>query len=77
VPHLPGDDTLNLPPPRPTVLAFAFGYSVTLGPVLRSGLSLRAAVPFVVTVPVNRWLIGRGKGHAVTHRFHGDEHARS
>lgn len=101
------------------VLAFLFGYSLTLGPVLRSGLPLRAAVPvalaadtvsiavmeivdnavmllvpgameagltdllfrgslvfalavaFVVTVPVNRWLIGRGKGHAVVHRFHG------
>jgi hypothetical protein len=100
------------------VLAFAFGYSFTLGPVLRSGLSLRQAVPvalaadtlsiltmelvdngvilavpgamdagvvdllfwgslafslviaFVVTVPVNRWLIGRGKGHAVVHQFH-------
>lgn len=99
-------------------LAFFFGYALTIGPVLRSGLSLRAAVPvalaadtvsiavmeivdngimlaipgamdagldnplfwgalavalavaFVVTVPVNRWLIGRGKGHAVVHRFH-------
>ncbi|TYP86175.1 DUF4396 domain-containing protein [Blastococcus xanthinilyticus] len=100
-------------------LAFVFGYSFTIGPVMRSGLSLRAAVPvalaadtisitvmevvdnaimllvpgameagldswlfwgalafalavaFVVTVPVNRWLIGRGKGHAVVHQFHG------
>jgi len=25
---------------------------------------------FLVTVPVNRWLIGRGKGHAVVHAFH-------
>ena len=100
-------------------LAFLFGYAFTIGPVMRSGLSLRAAIPvalaadtlsiavmeivdngvmllvpgamdaglgswlfwgalafalavaFVVTVPVNRWLIGRGKGHAVVHRFHG------
>ncbi|MCA0144057.1 DUF4396 domain-containing protein [Blastococcus sp. LR1] len=99
-------------------LAFVFGYSFTIGPVMRSGLSLRAAIPvalaadtisitvmeivdngimlavpgameagldswlfwgalavalavaFVVTVPVNRWLIGRGKGHAVVHAFH-------
>ena len=99
-------------------LAFVFGYSFTIGPVMRSGLSLRAAVPvalaadtisitvmeivdnaimlavpgameadldswlfwgalavalavaFVVTVPVNRWLIGRGKGHAVVHAYH-------
>ena len=101
------------------VLAFVFGYAFTIGPVLRSGLALRAAIPvalaadtvsitvmevvdnavmllvpgamdaglgswlfwgalafalavaFVVTVPVNRWLIGRGRGHAVVHRFHG------
>jgi hypothetical protein len=99
-------------------LAFVFGYSLTIVPVLRSGLALRAAVgvafaadtlsitvmeiadnaimlripgameagvtswlfwgslavalavAFVVTVPVNRWLISRGKGHAVVHRHH-------
>jgi hypothetical protein len=103
-------------------LAFVFGYSFTIGPVMRSGLPLRAAVPvalaadtvsitvmeivdngvvllvpgamdagldtalfwgslaaalavaFVVTVPVNRWLIGRGKGHAVVHAYHGGGH---
>jgi hypothetical protein len=100
-------------------LAFLFGYAFTIGPVMRSGLTLRKAIPvalaadtisitvmevvdnaimlgvpgamdaglasplfwgalafalavaFVVTVPVNRWLIGRGKGHAVVHQFHG------
>ncbi len=100
------------------VLAFAFGYSFTLVPVLRSGLVLRSAigialaadtasivtmeavdnavilavpgamaaglgswlfwaslalalaVAFVLTVPVNRALIKRGKGHAVVHQFH-------
>ena len=105
------------------VLAFFFGYGLTMRPILRSGLSLRAAVPvalaadtlsiltmevvdnavvlavpgamdagltsllfwaslagslvvaFALTVPVNRWLIGRGKGHAVVHEFHGSEHA--
>ncbi|QYC43253.1 hypothetical protein Nocox_28320 [Nonomuraea coxensis DSM 45129] len=25
---------------------------------------------FVLTTPVNKWLIGRGKGHAVVHRYH-------
>ena len=98
-------------------LAFVFGYSFTIGPVLRSGVALSAAIPialaadtvsisvmeivdnavmllvpgamhagvaswlfwgslafalavaFVVTVPVNRWLIARGKGHAVVHRY--------
>ncbi|MFI9007475.1 DUF4396 domain-containing protein [Actinosynnema sp. NPDC053489] len=28
------------------------------------------AVAFVLTVPVNRWLIARGKGHAVVHHSH-------
>ena len=99
-------------------LAFFFGYALTIRPVLRSGLSLRAAVPvalaadtlsitvmevvdngvmlavpgameaglssglfwgslafalavaFVVTVPVNRWLLARGRGHAVVHQHH-------
>jgi hypothetical protein len=99
-------------------LAFCFGYSLTIAPVLRSGVPLRRAVgvalaadtlsiltmeivdnavvlavpgameagltsllfwgslvfsllvAFVVTVPVNRALIARGKGHAVVHEFH-------
>jgi hypothetical protein len=38
-------------------------------------LAVALAVAFVVTVPVNRWLIGRGKGHAVVHQFH--EHGDS
>ena len=33
-------------------------------------LVLALAVAFVVTVPVNRWLIARGRGHAVVHRYH-------
>jgi hypothetical protein len=28
------------------------------------------AVAFVLTVPVNRWMIGRGRGHAVMHEYH-------
>jgi Domain of unknown function (DUF4396) len=99
-------------------LAFVFGYSLTMRPVLRAGVALGAAisvalaadtlsitvmeimdnavmlvipgaieagvadwlfwaslaisfvVAFVVTVPVNRWLIARGKGHAVVHKYH-------
>ena len=27
-------------------------------------------VAFVVTMPVNRWLMGRGKGHVVVHALH-------
>ncbi|MFD5084297.1 DUF4396 domain-containing protein [Kitasatospora sp. NPDC058406] len=26
---------------------------------------------FVLTVPVNKWMIGRGRGHAVVHAHHG------
>lgn len=100
------------------VLAFAFGYALTMRGVLRAGLPLRAAfrvalaadtvsiifmeladngtiivfpgamdatlsdalfwvslalsfvVAFLVTTPVNKWLIGRGKGHAVVHQYH-------
>ncbi len=33
-------------------------------------LFLSLAVAFVVTVPVNRWMIARGKGHAVAHEYH-------
>ena len=32
------------------------------------------AVAFVADVPVNHWMMERGKGHAVVHRFH-EEHA--
>ncbi|MFJ7912584.1 DUF4396 domain-containing protein [Kitasatospora sp. NPDC096204] len=29
------------------------------------------ALAFVLTVPVNKWMIGRGRGHAVVHAYHG------
>ena len=105
------------------VLAFFFGYSLTMLPLLRAGLALSAAVPLAlasdtisiavmevvdnaimllipgameagltnllfwgslavalliagaVAFPVNRWLIARGKGHAVVHEHH-HGHAR-
>jgi Domain of unknown function (DUF4396) len=34
-------------------------------------LLLSLAIAFVLTVPVNRWLIARGRGHAVMHELHG------
>jgi Domain of unknown function (DUF4396) len=100
------------------VLAFCFGYALTLGPVLRAGVAVRRAlglafasdtvsitvmeivdnafillvpgamaaglgdglfwwslavglaIAFVVALPVNRWLIARGRGHAVVHELH-------
>ena len=35
-----------------------------------ASLVLSLVIAFVVTVPVNRWMIGRGKGHAVVHAYH-------
>jgi uncharacterized protein DUF4396 len=101
------------------VLAYAFGYGLTLVPLLRAGmpllrasgitfaaetlsittmeivdnvvvlaipgamdagladllfwasLAISLALAFVAAFPVNRWLIGRGLGHAVVHGAHG------
>jgi hypothetical protein len=33
-------------------------------------LAAAFAVAFVVTTPVNKWLMGRGRGHAVVHAHH-------
>jgi hypothetical protein len=33
-------------------------------------LLLSLVIAFFVTVPVNRWLIARGRGHAVVHQLH-------
>ena len=100
------------------VLAFFFGYSLTMLPLLRSGLALATVLPlafasdtlsitimeivdnlimllipgameaglgsllfwgslafalavaFVAAFPVNRYLIARGRGHAVVHHYH-------
>jgi hypothetical protein len=38
--------------------------------VFWGSLALSLVIAFVLTVPVNRWLIGRGRGHAVMHRYH-------
>ena len=104
------------------ILAFFFGYSLTMLPLLRSGLSLGSVLPlafaadtvsiavmevvdnlvmviipgamaagpltllfwgslafslvvaFVAAFPVNRYLIARGKGHAVVHEHHHSGH---
>jgi hypothetical protein len=100
------------------VLAFVFGYSLTLGPIVRANVPFRRAagltlasdtlsittmeivdnafilvvpgaiaagladalfwwslgislvIAFVAAFPVNRWLIARGRGHAVVHELH-------
>jgi len=33
-------------------------------------LAVSLAIAFVLTVPVNRWMISRGRGHAVVHEMH-------
>jgi Domain of unknown function (DUF4396) len=33
-------------------------------------LALSLAVAFAVTLPINKWMIGRGRGHAVVHDHH-------
>jgi hypothetical protein len=106
------------------VLAFFFGYSLTMLPLVRSGLALAVALPlafasdtlsiaimevvdnaivllipgameaglgsllfwgslalalgvaFVAAFPVNRYLIARGRGHAVVHQYHGGDGQR-
>ncbi len=40
-------------------------------------LALALAVAFVLTVPVNKWMIDRGRGHAVVHEMHHRGHDTS
>ena len=53
------------------VLAIPGAMDASLGDALFwASLALALAIAFVVTVPVNRALIVRGKGHAVVHHLH-------
>src|SRR5438132_6875983 len=53
------------------VLAVPGAMDAGLGDVLFWGsLALSLALAFVAAFPVNRWLIGRGLGHAVVHSTH-------
>ena len=56
------------------LLAIPGAMEAGLGSVLFWGsLAFALLVAFVVTVPVNRWLLARGKGHAHVHaHYHGD-----
>ncbi len=40
------------------------------GVLFWGALAFSLAVAFAVTLPINRWMIGRGKGHAVVHQLH-------
>jgi len=46
-------------------------------PLFWGSLIASLAVAFVVTTPVNRWMIARGRGHAVVHGQHGTRAARN
>jgi hypothetical protein len=35
------------------------------------GMLVSLSVAFAAAYPVNRWLLARGKGHALTHEYHG------
>src|SRR5215210_2041035 len=51
-----------------TILVVPGAMDAHLGDVLFWGsLSFALALAFVLTVPVNRWLIARGKGHTAVH----------
>jgi hypothetical protein len=39
-------------------------------PLFWGSLAFSLVVAFVLTTPVNRWMISRGRGHAVVHQYH-------
>jgi len=41
-----------------------------VNPTFWIGMIVALTVAFIVAFPVNRYLIDRGKGHALTHQFH-------
>ena len=43
-------------------------------PLFWGSLAFALAVAFAVAFPVNRYLIARGRGHAVVHQYHGGGH---
>jgi len=54
-----------------TLLVWPAAMDATLADLLFwVSLAVSLAVAFVVTVPVNHWMIGRGRGHAVVHEMH-------
>jgi hypothetical protein len=58
-----------------TLLVWPAAMDAGLGDALFWGsLVIALGVAFVVTVPVNHWMIGRGRGHAVVHQMHEGHH---
>jgi hypothetical protein len=50
-----------------------------VNPLFWVSMTLALAVAFAAAYPVNRYLLGRGKGHALTHAYHHghDDHQHS
>jgi hypothetical protein len=47
-----------------------------VNPIFWIGMMIALAAAFIAAFPVNRYLIDKGKGHALTHQYHhGNEHA--
>jgi hypothetical protein len=47
-----------------------------VNPIFWLGMMIALTAAFIAAFPVNRYLIDKGKGHALTHQFmHGDEHS--
>lgn len=42
-----------------------------VNPVFWLSMPLALTIAFFAALPVNTWLLSRGKGHALTHEFHG------
>lgn len=42
-----------------------------VNPLFWIGMPISLTVAFFAALPVNKWLLSRGKGHALTHEFHG------
>ena len=58
-----------------TLLVWPSAMAATLADLMFwASLAASLAIAFVVTVPVNHWMIGRGRGHAVVHAMHGAGH---
>jgi Domain of unknown function (DUF4396) len=41
-----------------------------VNPIFWVGMMIAMSAAFVAAYPVNRYLLGKGKGHALTHQFH-------
>lgn len=56
-----------------TIIILVIPGALAAGPttlLFWSSLAISLAVAFILTVPVNRYLIIRGKGHALVHQHH-------